>query len=89
VIFDYIYQEIWDGLGDASKATLLALTQAGESGFSFEHIVEISGLSEEQVSRCLEDLIQSSVIDLSGTIFERRYRLHRLSEVFLLRMFEG
>lgn len=88
-IFDYIYQEIWDGLGDASKATLLALTQAGESGFSFEHIVEISGLSEEQVSRCLEDLIQSSVIDLSGTIFERRYRLHRLSEVFLLRMFEG
>lgn len=87
-IFDYIYQEIWESLGDNSKATLLALTQAGDSGFSFEHLVEISGLIEEDVSHCLEDLIQSSLVDLSGTIFDRRYRLHRLSEVFLLRMFE-
>lgn len=87
-IFDYIYQEIWESIGDNSKATLLALTQAGDSGFSFDHLVEISGLEEAVVSRCLEDLIQSSLVDLSGTIFERRYRLHRLSEVFLLRMFE-
>ena len=87
-IFEYIYQEIWEGLGDTSKATLLALTQAGDSGFSFDHLVEISGLKEEEISPCLEELIQSSLVDLSGTIFDRRYRLHRLSEVFLLRMFE-
>ncbi|MEM7332816.1 MAG: NB-ARC domain-containing protein [Chloroflexota bacterium] len=88
-IFEYIYQEIWEGLGDTSKATLLALTQAGDSGFSFDHLVDISGLEEEDISPCLEELIQSSLVDLSGSIFDRRYRLHRLSEVFLLRMFEN
>lgn len=88
-IFDYIYREIWDALGEVGKATLLALTQAGDSGFSFDHLVAISGLAEEDVSRCLEELIQSSIVDLTGTLFERKYRLHRLTEVFLLRMLEG
>ena len=87
-IFDYIYHEIWEGLSDLSKTTLLALTQAGDSGFTFEHLAGVSGLREDDITHCLEDLIQSSLVDLSGTLFERRYRLHRLSEVFLLRMFE-
>ena len=86
-IFDYIYQEIWDDLEDKSKTTLLALTQAGESGFTFDHLVEISGLSEAHLGNSLEKLILLSLVDLSGTLVERRYRLHRLTEVFLLRSF--
>lgn len=86
-IFDYIYQEIWDDLRDESKATLLALTQAGESGFTFDHLVKISGLAEANISESLERLILLSLVDLSGTLTDRRYRLHRLTEVFLLRSF--
>lgn len=86
-IFDYIYQEIWDVLDDDSKATLIALTQAGESGFTFDHLVEISGLTEPTISQSLEELILLSLVDLSGTLIKRRYRLHRLTEVFLLRSF--
>lgn len=86
-LFDYIYREIWETLRDESKATLLALTQAGETGFTFEHLVAVAGLSEAAVDRCLEELILLSLVDLGGSLVERRYRLHRLTEVFLLRMF--
>jgi hypothetical protein len=86
-LFDYIYREIWETLQDESKATLLALTQAGESGFTFDHLVAVSGLTEAALDQCLEKLILLSLVDPGGSLNERRYRLHRLTEVFLLRMF--
>ncbi|MFO7540382.1 MAG: NB-ARC domain-containing protein [Chloroflexota bacterium] len=86
-LFDYIYQEIWENLQDEGKTTLLALTQAGESGFTFEHLTAVSGLDEQSISTALEKLVLLSLVDLGGNLNERRYRLHRLTEVFLLRMF--
>jgi hypothetical protein len=86
-LFDYIYREIWENLRDDSKTALLAMTQAGESGFTFEHLTDISGLDEKESSAALEELVLLSLVDLGGNLSERRYRLHRLTEVFLLRMF--
>ena len=88
-LFDYIYQEIWETLDDDGKMTLLALAQASETGFTFEHIVSISGLPEVNVDRSLENLVLLSLVDLGGNLYERRYRLHRLTEVFLLNMFNS
>lgn len=85
-LFDYIYREIWESLRDESKMTLLALTQAGETGFEMGHLVAVSGLPETTVFESVEELILLSLVDLTGNIFERRYRLHRLTEVFLLRI---
>jgi DNA-binding IclR family transcriptional regulator len=67
--------------------TLLALTQAGETGFNLDHLVAVSSLPEATVDQCLQELILLSLVDLKGSLFERRYSLHRLTEVFLLRMF--
>ncbi len=86
-LFEYIYRDIWDGLADESKMILLALTQASETGFTFEHSVEVTELSESVLLKSLENLILLSLVDLAGNLTERRYRLHRLTEVFLLRMF--
>lgn len=86
-IFDYIYREIWESLQSASKMTLLALTQAGETGFNLQHLSEVADLPESSVSRSLEKLILLSLVDLTGNLFDKRYRLHRLTEVFLLKMF--
>lgn len=88
-LFEYIYREIWESLRDESKMTLLALTQAGATGFTFEHLTAVSGLPETVLDECLERLILLSLVDLGGNLLERRYRLHRLTEVFLLKMFEG
>lgn len=88
-LFDYIFQDAWQLLGDESKTTLLALTQAGETGFTFEHIVDVSGLPEAVVDQSLEKLVLLSLVDLTGKLTERRYRLHRLTEVFLLKILDG
>jgi Cdc6-like AAA superfamily ATPase len=86
-IFDYIYREIWESLHEQSKIVLLTLTQAGETGFSLEHLVKVSNFSERVVSTNLEKLILLSLVDLAGNLLDRRYRLHRLTEVFLLKIF--
>lgn len=86
-LFQYIYLEAWESLSDAAKTVLLTLTEAGESGFNFEHLHTVSGLPEEEVQQALEKLITLSLVDLGGSLMERRYRLHRLTEIFILNMF--
>lgn len=86
-IFDYIYQEIWENLSDNSKTVLLALTQAGESGFTFEHLTAVAALDDDSVSASIEELILLSLVDFGGNLSQRRYRLHRLTERFLLQIF--
>ena len=86
-LFQYIYIEAWESLTDAGKTILLTLTEAGERGFTFEHLQTVSGLMEAEVQTALEQLILLSLVDLGGTLIERRYRLHRLTEIFILNMF--
>jgi hypothetical protein len=87
-IFDYIFREIWESLDDNSKTILISLTQAGDSGFTIEHLVAVSELTEPVVYNSVTGLVLSSLVDIAGSLLERRYKLHRLTEIFLLRMFE-
>jgi hypothetical protein len=87
-IFDYIYRENWESISDEEKETLLALTQAGESGFNFEQLAARVSLSPSKLVECLENLILLSLVDRTGTLMERCYRLHRLTELSILRMLE-
>lgn len=87
-IFDYIFREIWESLDDQSKTILISLTQAGESGFTIEHLMAVSELDEPIVYSSVTGLVLSSLVDITGNLFERRYKLHRLTEIFLLRMIE-
>jgi len=87
-IFDYIFREIWESLDDNSKTILISLTQAGESGFTIEHLMAVSELDEPLVYNSVTGLVLSSLVDITGSLFERRYKLHRLTEIFLLRLIE-
>lgn len=86
-IFDYIYREVWETINDSAKMTLLALTQSGRDGFTFDHLVAVSGVPPADLSRSLEELVLLSVVDVSGSLFQRCYRLHNLTTTFLLNMF--
>lgn len=88
-LFDYIYQEIWDNLSEESQTTLLALSQAGETGFTFEHLVAVADFPEKIIEHNLEQLILLSLVDPTGTILEKRYRLHRLTDSFIQRLLES
>lgn len=87
-LFEYLFTEIWESLNDECKQILLALTQAGESGFTLSHIVDITSLAQPLVGENLEKLVLLSLLDLSGSFLDRRYRLHRITELFLLSYFE-
>jgi hypothetical protein len=87
-LFDYIYREAWESISDEEKETLLALTQAGENGFNFEQLASRVSLPEKVLFESLENLILLSLVDRAGTLWERCYRLHRLTEVSILRMLE-
>ncbi len=87
-LFDYIYRETWESISDEEKETLLALTQAGETGFTFEQLASRVSLSDKVLFQSLENLILLSLVDRAGTLWERCYRLHRLTEVSILRLLE-
>jgi hypothetical protein len=87
-LFNYIYREIWESLNDENKEILLALTQASGSGFTFERLLERVTFPQEILVQYLEELILLSLVDQAGTLAERQYRLHRLTEQFLTNMFE-
>jgi hypothetical protein len=87
-LFDYIFSEIWETLSDSSKESLLGLTHAGASGFTLEHLVTFTGIDEMIAAAALPELVMLSLVEVAGNLTERRYRLHRLTELFLRGMFE-
>jgi hypothetical protein len=85
-LFDYIYGETWEKLPDNSKETLICLLEAGSSGFSFEYLSSQINFSAAALAEALEELILLSLVEHGGAIENRRYWLHRLTELFLRRM---
>lgn len=88
-LFEYIYRETWESISDDEKEVLIVLTQAGERGFTFEQLVERVNISEKALYQSLEKLILLSLVDRAGTLWERTYRLHRLTEISILRILEA
>jgi len=54
-----------------------------EAGALPEQMRAISNLSEERFWPAVSELISRSLLEIKGTIHERRYGIHRLTETFL------
>jgi len=50
----------------------------------FTQLLALTGLEEDALNDALENLIMLSLVEANGGIEERRYRIHRLTETFLL-----
>jgi hypothetical protein len=87
-LFDYIYGEVWESLSENSKETLISLLDAGSSGFTFEYLTSLITFPVAALPEALEELILLSLVEQVGALESRRYRLHRLTELFLRRMLE-
>jgi hypothetical protein len=87
-LFDYIYSEAWEGLSENSKETLICLLEAGSSGFTFEYLTSLIRFPTATLAEALEDLILLSLVEHAGSLQSRRYRLHRLTELFLRRVLD-
>jgi hypothetical protein len=87
-LFDYVYSEAWEMLSENSKEVLICLLDAGSSGFTFEYLTSLITFPAFALPEALEELILLSLVEQGGALESRRYRLHRLTELFLGRMLD-
>jgi hypothetical protein len=82
-LYRNIYWEAWRALGDDARALLQAMPLISDAGALPEQLLAISGLSEEALWPAVTELVSRSLLEVRGTMHERRYGIHRLTETFL------
>jgi len=81
-LYTYIYWQAWELLSPAGKQTLVAMPLAQEG--SFEEVMEESELDAIQAGQALRELTSLSLVEVGGDLERPHYRIHRLTETFLL-----
>jgi DNA-binding MarR family transcriptional regulator len=81
-LYTYIYWQAWQALDEAGRQVLLVMPLA--QGGLFAQIAALTGLPAETLSQALDRLVTLSLVETGGDLDRRRYRIHRLTETFLL-----
>lgn len=81
-LYTYIYWQTWQMLDATSRHLLLCLPVVPNA--TFAQLTTISGLATAALQRAIMTLRSLSLVELGGDLNEPRYRLHRLTETFLM-----
>ena len=82
-LYRHIYWETWKLLTPDAKRLLLAMPLVAEFGGLPPYLCQISGLAEAELWPALQELRNRSLLEVRGTLQEKRYGIHRLTETFL------
>ncbi|MCA9974749.1 MAG: hypothetical protein KC413_03330 [Anaerolineales bacterium] len=82
-LYRHIYWQAWHSLSPNGQALLEMMPMAAGVGVQPEQMQAMSGLSAQQLWPAIAELINRSLLEVRGTIWERRYGIHRLTESFL------
>ena len=78
-----IYWEAWRSLSAQAQALLQAMPLTAETGALPEQMQAISGLDDDVFWSAVHELFARSLLEVRGSVHERRYSIHRLTETFL------
>ena len=81
-LYTYIYWQAWEMLDDLGRQLFLAMPAVNDG--TFAEVAMASGLDPHETQEPLLRLIDLSLLQLGGDLDEPRYRLHRLTETFLM-----
>lgn len=81
-LYTYIYWQAWQALAPASRQVLLAMPLAQDG--TLAQLIALSELEADGVNQALEQLMALSLVEVRGDLEQHRYRIHRLTETFLL-----
>jgi len=81
-LYTYIYWQAWQSLSEAGQAVLLSMPLA--QGGDLQQLKALCGLENEALHQAIERLVGLSLLEISGDLEYHRYRIHRLTESFLL-----
>ncbi|MEM7111045.1 MAG: NB-ARC domain-containing protein [Chloroflexota bacterium] len=82
-MYGHVYTQVWEMLDEAAQMLLITMGVVGPAEADEPHLLELSGLPEEQFQTALETLNQYSLLETRGTLQTRLYGIHRLTETFL------
>lgn len=82
-MYRHVYWQAWQALSDVSRQLLQAMPLTGQEGGTVEQLCAISGLEGDAIWTAISQLVSRSLLETRGTVWERRYGIHRLTETFL------
>ncbi|MCB0171435.1 MAG: hypothetical protein KDI62_08900 [Anaerolineae bacterium] len=82
-LYEFIYHQAWQLLDDTARQVLVAMPLVTAPGVTLEHLAGISEVPYDSLNQALDLLIQLSLVQVGGSLNERRFYIHRLTETFL------
>ena len=82
-LYRSIYWEAWRTLSEEGQSLLQAMPLVAETGALPAQLMAFSDLDETTLWPALTELVSRSLMEVRGTMHERRYGIHRLTETFL------
>ncbi|MFZ0547043.1 MAG: NB-ARC domain-containing protein [Candidatus Promineifilaceae bacterium] len=82
-LYRRIYQQTWQTLSESARQLLKCLPLVGSSGADSHYLQIISGLSESQLWPAIQELRTRSLLEVWGSLHDKKYGIHRLTETFL------
>lgn len=82
-LYRRIYRQTWQTLSEEARQLLKCLPLVGGMGADSSYLQIISGLSEAQLWPAIQELRSRSLLEVWGTLNDKRYGIHRLTETFL------
>ena len=82
-LYEFIYHRAWQLLDDMARRVLVAMPLVTAPGTTLEHLAGVSEVAYDPLNQALDLLIQLSLVQVGGSLEERRYYIHRLTETFL------
>ncbi|MCP4540288.1 MAG: hypothetical protein GY832_24375 [Chloroflexi bacterium] len=82
-LLDYVYAHAWQTLAPNCRRVLQAMRLVIREGGRLEQIAAAAELDPEIAATCLQRLAALSLVNVSGSLKERRYSLHQLTRTFL------
>jgi hypothetical protein len=82
-LYTFLYRRTWLRLETAAKQLLLAMLLVPPEGEEVSWLQKLSQLSEADFLLAHEQLLQFSLLEVSGSLAMPIYRLHRLTTTFL------
>jgi hypothetical protein len=82
-MYRHIYWQAWKTLSQPAQMMLEMMPLASGIGIRPAQMQAMSGLPDEKFWPAVTELANHSLLEIHGSIWERRYSIHRLTESFL------
>jgi len=82
-MYRHIFWQSWTTLSENGRILLEMMPMAADVGMSPDQMIAVSRLSEQHLWTAISELANRSLLEVRGTVWERRYGIHRLTETFL------